>query len=316
VKRAAGLGVLVALLAVAAPAHAAFPGANGKIAFEHMYDIWSMNPDGTGQVNLTHSADVEEHPVWSPDGRKIAFYSERNPSGIWIMNPDGTDQTPIASGAEPAWSPDGTKIAFDCSRGGNGEICVMNADGSGQIDLTNNPAADGGPSWSPDGRRIVFASNRDYLGTEEFDVELYVMNADGSDQARLTYDSVINFGPDWSPDGSKIAFDTGLDGTIVISVINADGTGEHRLTTVGNEDRDPSWSPDGTKIVFLSNREVVDAGPGGIYVMNSDGTVQTPIPDGDGVYPDWQPLPFKNRAKQCKGEGKRGRDFGKCVSGR
>ena len=85
--------------------------------------------------------------------------------------------------ADPAWSPDGRKIAFLNGRDGNSEVYVMNANGSGQRNLTRNPGNDADPAWSPDGRKIAFVSNRD--GNDE----IYVMNADGSGQRRLAHRS-------------------------------------------------------------------------------------------------------------------------------
>ena len=64
--------VLAALL-LPSSAHATFPGANGKIAFERSGDIWTMNADGSGQVNLTNTSAPELDPAWSPDGSKIVF---------------------------------------------------------------------------------------------------------------------------------------------------------------------------------------------------------------------------------------------------
>ena len=93
----------------------------------------------------------------------------------------------------PTWSPDGSRIAFDSERDGNLEVYVMNADGTGQTRLTDNPAADGVPAWSPDGSRIAFMSNRDG------DYEIYVMNTDGSGQTRLTVNSAADVAPAWSP---------------------------------------------------------------------------------------------------------------------
>ena len=88
----------------------------------------------------------------------------------------------------PVWSPDGRRIAFDFYENGNTDIWVMNADGSGRTNLTNHPGDDREPSWSPDGRRIVFESYRDGAGTDSFgrNAEIYVINADGSGQTRLT----------------------------------------------------------------------------------------------------------------------------------
>ncbi len=86
---------------------------------------------------------------------------------------------PVGTYATPAWSPDGRKLAFVSDRDGNSEVYVMNADGSGQRNLTRNAAFDADPSWSPDGRKLAFVSNRD--GS----YRVHVMNADGSGQRRL-----------------------------------------------------------------------------------------------------------------------------------
>ena len=85
------------------------------------------------------------------------------------------------------------KIAFSSNRNGNDDIYVMNADGSDQTRLTDNPANDFFPAWSPDGTRIAFSSNRDG------DFETYVMNADGSDQANLTNNPANDLFSAWSP---------------------------------------------------------------------------------------------------------------------
>ena len=85
------------------------------------------------------------------------------------------------------------RIAFVSTRAGNAEIYVMNADGSDQTNLINDPAVDSAPTWSPDGAKIAFYSDRDGNG------EIYVMNADGSDQTNLTNDPEDDWAPAWSP---------------------------------------------------------------------------------------------------------------------
>ena len=153
-----------------------------------------MNSDGSGLRNLTSKlaaggrlgAGPASDPVWSPDGRMIAFVRLNTRLGVYVVNADGSgvrNLTPKPMGAAyaaPAWSPDGRKIAFASERDGNSEIYLMNADGSGQRNLTRNLAYDGDPAWSPDGQKITFVSNRDGR------YEVYVMNADGSGQRSLT----------------------------------------------------------------------------------------------------------------------------------
>ena len=87
----------------------------------------------------------------------------------------------------------GGKIAFVSTRDGNEEIYVMNADGSNQTNITNNPAGDLLPCFSPDGTKIAFTSWRDG------DYEIYVMKADGSNQTRLTNNPAGEYSPSWGP---------------------------------------------------------------------------------------------------------------------
>src|SRR5439155_27073989 len=92
------------------------------------------------------------------------------------------------------------KIAFTSSHDGNPVIYTMEAEGSNQTRLTNNPGYDVSPEWSPDGTKIAF------LRSNDFQYDIYVMNADGSNQTRLTNNLVIVERPDWSPDGTRIVF--------------------------------------------------------------------------------------------------------------
>lgn len=150
-----------------------------------------MNSDGTAQTRLTLSLAL--NASWSADGRKIAFTSfVSNALQIRLVNADGSGEKFLVDGSEPAWSPDGAKIAFNRGR----SIYVMNADGTGQTQLTTTSiGSDGGPSWSPDGMMIAF--NR-YAANTGSDSDIYVMKADGTGQTALTK-GLREYAPRWGP---------------------------------------------------------------------------------------------------------------------
>ncbi len=215
---------LVGPVAVGGPAQAAFPGPDGRIAFVTAdggdYNISTMNPDGSDVTQLTHVA-----------------------SGTGAL--------------DPFWSPDETAIVFDLQKFSGtfrSQIWVMNADGSGQHRLLEDPFfVDLAPSYSPDGSRIVFTRCRpDFQACA-----VYRMNADGTGLTAITplKVSVRDFAPKYSPDGSTIAFNSGGRGGVLgaVYLMNADGSNVRRLTPPRLGGFSPSWAPDGSGIVFSSN---------------------------------------------------------------
>lgn len=276
---------------------------SARIAFtsnrEGVAQIYSMNTDGSGVVQLTNDAANDETPRWSPDNSRIIFQSDRDNvfsgmADIYVMNADGSGQTRLTSDANddsaPVWSPDGSKIAFQSARNGvSYQIYVMNADGSGQASLTNSTANEIQPSWSPDGTKIAFASDRDHTGFSS----IYMMNTNGSGQTRLTYSDigVSDEQPSWSPNGSKIAFASTRDGNKEVYVMNASGSAQLRLTNIQENDDSPSWSSDGTKIAFRSDRERQCCDPTAqVWVMNADGSNQVDLSNdqSNDYSPNWQ----------------------------
>jgi len=274
--------------------------AGKRIAFVSNRDdnneIYVMNVDGSDPINLTKNPDNDVMPAWSPDGKRLVFVSDRGDGPVFFMNADGSGVTALVGpegGNERAlaWSLDGKWLAFASDHNSDPELYVINIDGSGLIQLTENDhdTFDENPSWSPDGKRIAFDSNREDAN------QIYVtlaphasagVNPDGSDVIRLT-ETGDDWEPAWSPDGKRIAFHSNRDGNEEIYVMNADGSGQTRLTKNEVGDTSPAWSPDGKRIAFVSERD----GNLEIYVMNADGSGQTRLTnnDADDIEPAWQP---------------------------
>jgi Tol biopolymer transport system component len=220
----------------------AFDGSDAGDA-NGVWNIWTINPDGSGAVPLTKLASVTVGnfaAVWSPDGSRIAFDSGRaldgsdNPSkafNMWVINADGSGVSPLtkltaidAFSRNGAWSPDGSKIACESARALDGSdaantnfatnIWVINADGSGAVPLTKISVANADtfqPVWSPDGTKIAFYSSRALDGSNAANTNsrtnIWTVKVDGSGATPLTQlTQAASTKPAWSPDGSKIAF--------------------------------------------------------------------------------------------------------------
>jgi WD40-like Beta Propeller Repeat len=290
-----GVGIVLVFLALivlvvrAAPAGAAFPGGNGKIAFASDRDgnneIYVMNNDGTAQTRITNNPASDSDPAWSADGTKIAFVSNRDGNfEIYKMNADGTGQTNVTNNAafdaDPNWSPDGTQIVFTSNRDGNNEIYKTNADGTGQTRLTTNPSNDGFPAWSPDGTKIAFQTARD--GNNE----IYKMNPDGTGQSNLTNNAADDLNPAWGPDGKEIAFATNrvpFDAHDIWKM-NADGTGQVAVSNASNDEGFPAAAPNGGG----AGVEQLLSGSNDWEIYNTSAVDLTNNPANDTA-PDWQP---------------------------
>jgi len=166
-------------------------------------DIHAINVDGSGDADLTRSAETDDAPAWSPDGLKIAFIRP-NANGVenlFTMNPDGSGQTDVTNSAQyeddPSWSPDGSEIVLERNNPPLSGIVIVSASGAGET-IVNSEGTD--PVWSPDGTRIAF----DNLGT----ADVYTVRwADGSELTNVSNNPVLDEEPDW---GSATAA-TGLD---------------------------------------------------------------------------------------------------------
>jgi TolB protein len=292
----------VVLLFAATPAFAA-----NEIAYQCDTDVCLLDPANPGAVtNLTDngSTSYDERPIWSPDGKKVAFVSDFTKSGhgeknVFVMEPGAAEQavnlaiqiTPYTSGAkaieELAWSPDGSRIAY--TRGNNAgddSVWVVNADGTTTFPLEiGGPGAKRHPTWSPDSSKIAYAV------VKNAPEQIYVAPSTGGIGPALP--KGVGHEPNWSPDGSRIAFDgyhSGGFGYVDLNVVAADGSGTPLIVPGGfTEWTFNAWSPDGGRIAYRAT----DSGGRSIYrVMNAAGGGDHPLAspgEGDARHASWSP---------------------------
>ena len=266
------------LVASTKPAQAAFPGTNGAIAFagapeqsDINYRVFRVSPDGKGLKTLATQGFCGS-PMWSPNGKKIAY----------------------------------SRTTDDVE--GNGEIYLMNADGSGKVNLTKSPDRyEFSPSFYPSGRRIIFTAAP--KGNLYVDTELYAISFDAAGNAtgppkRLTNNRFPDISPVVSADGKKIAFVSARDenaenfGDREIYVMNSASAGPNnkpvRLTDNTYNDESPDFSPNNRRIVYTGrasdNFEVMvmsatDGGEKKNLTLNNPASNFAPAfsPDGDMI---------------------------------
>jgi Tol biopolymer transport system component len=281
---------------------------NGQIAFNvcefgtfgFTCDIWVMNSDGSEQLNITNTPDVNEtDPAWSADGTRIAYVEgEIGFNRLAVVNADGGGRIVVTPDPShqfgPTWSPDGTRLAFVRMVPGEiistqFDILAVNLDGTAEVNLTHSDFDEIDPAWAPDGSRIAFAGVRfeEWIdpvtglpgGAAQW--EIVTINPDGSDERILTAGEPgserathleEDRGPSWSPDSARLVFMTqSVDPCCPpwqIAEVLRDGTGILNLSDNSDvNDVTPEYSPDGTLIVFTSDRDAVVGGDFDIYTM-------------------------------------------------
>lgn len=227
---------------------------------------------------------------------RVVFVADTGRFRLHHMRPDGSDLRAIpielpGSVGSIDIAPNGRQLAMAMVAPYQGDIFLLNADGSGLRNITETPSGDLQPRWSPDGSRIVFASQRRTNGL--FDI--LVMEADGGGPQYLASTDADELGPAFSPDGRAVLFDadTAQDPEFEadIWVLSLDGGPPTRLTDAPGGDSNGDWSPDGSTIAFRTLREPF--GTPNLWLMNADGSNQRPLISVDsgygGGFPRWSP---------------------------
>jgi len=201
------------------------------------YDLYTSRPDGSDLRRLTSTKGYDAEGTLSPDGQRIVFTSERDGDlDIYTMSVDGSDVRRLTNtlgyDGGPFYSPDGKLIVYRAYHPAEGaeadeyrallakglvrpsrmELWLMNADGSGQRQISHLGGANFAPYFHPDGKRIIFSSNHQNPRSRNFD--LYLMNLDGTGLTQVTTSTEFDSFPMFSPDGSKLVFASNRYGSV------------------------------------------------------------------------------------------------------
>jgi TolB protein len=305
----AALTALGLLGVEAIAASAAYPGKNGRIAFENTragvaQDVFTVKPDGSGARNLTDSGTTDFDPAYSANGRLIAFHSDRRGGNndIYVMRTDGTKVRRLTGAGgqdrDPYFAPGGGKVVFERDTGADTDIYSVRLTGTGLRNVTQSPmTTDLDPAYSPNGKRIVFSSDRTSSPMFGKTFNIVTMNANGTSQTPIAATFLTQESdPDFSPNGRQIVYASDTDGSGFpdeLYRVRPNGTGKINLTKTFGATKDewhPSYSPDGKRIVFLNGD--ADTSAGDVFTTSRRAQGRRAVyRRGTSTGPTWGPRP-------------------------
>ena len=274
-------------------------GGVGQIAFVSERtgspQIFLINVDGSGLVQVTSEREGACQPEWSPDGSSLAYISPcegNNESykgaSIFVINIENGDTHQISTlgsgDYDPAWSPDGGQLAFTSLQTGRPQVFIYDFESGEAHRLMNRTMVNRTPAWSPDGSQIVFVTpNPDNnLPT------LFIVDSAGQENPRTILGSAFKetFRPDWSPEGDLIVFDLAEEGQIGSKVLpNQQNV---PINTPLEIVENPGFSPDSQ---WLICNGIMDVAGQDIFMMLRSGAGLTRLTDNpsDDYQPVWRP---------------------------